>query len=686
MAELLDFVRAKVSKKKRRFVHHGYNLDLSYITARIIAMGYPAEGIESCYRNEMSQVIKFLEEYHKDKYKVFNLCSERNYDPRKFHNRVSLYPFDDHNPPPFNHLTKFCEDVQQWMDSDESNVVAIHCKAGKGRTGTAIACYLLWISKCDSAEKALQMFGEKRTYNGRGVTIPSQIRYVHYFQTFLHPRFNALERKVFVITQIRIFGVPEPSCKVHFSVFQRGRTTFFTRPLHYDREQETLYFKCNAVVSADVKISFYWASSKQRVFWFWFNTRFINGNDIYIPKQGIDGQKRGRATKFGQKLAISVSVKRVQKGGFKVEKKPIARQTTKPGSTLPIKLKRQRSHSLGSPRGIDPSTWAVGKTKERTITSFSGSSPQRHILSHTRKPINNGNHRSIVPSITIDNAPHEEEEMDHEPSPEMMNTISDSQKCCICSKGISLLDDDKVTTLNGLFCHWSCIKCSKCGFSLGAKDTECRFDDTGRPLTFCGSCDHEFCRSCIICHAVTHPKDLNSHRMCPACAEQASLEEEEDSDSDSCPVINGSRSPPRSSPRKIQQHSQGFRKKTPTDSTRTSRSAPRMIIGSSGRSPPRKKASDRFGGRSAPQPSGFREMGSRGQFREKPQGIPYTNPSPPVYRKRASAVTRTGKTQRVRSQTVTAINRWKAHELPSRAPAGRTVRMIASTRSHYQSE
>ena len=40
-----------VSKKKKRYKGHGFNLDLAYITDRIIAMGYPSSGKEACYRN-----------------------------------------------------------------------------------------------------------------------------------------------------------------------------------------------------------------------------------------------------------------------------------------------------------------------------------------------------------------------------------------------------------------------------------------------------------------------------------------------------------------------------------------------------------------------------------------------------------------------------------------------------------
>lgn len=48
-----NLIKLMVSKKKKRFDYDGYNLDLSYITDQIIAMGFPAEKFESFYRNSM---------------------------------------------------------------------------------------------------------------------------------------------------------------------------------------------------------------------------------------------------------------------------------------------------------------------------------------------------------------------------------------------------------------------------------------------------------------------------------------------------------------------------------------------------------------------------------------------------------------------------------------------------------
>ena len=265
---IADAVRGIVSKKKTRFKQDGFDLDLSYVLPnRIIAMGFPSEGVlDGVYRNNMKDVQRFFQTFHPDKYKVYNLCSEREYDPFKFDNRVvssfllvlfrslslsllfsrplsfpyfsfllslplslslflcvslpfclshsqfhtialtlfpftfpslspslsrsltylqAKYAFDDHNACPFNMIVPFCEDVHSFLSEDEANAVAIHCKAGKGRTGTLIACYFLYAGIKPTASAALDLFAAERTQNKKGVTIPSQIRYVYYFEKWL---------------------------------------------------------------------------------------------------------------------------------------------------------------------------------------------------------------------------------------------------------------------------------------------------------------------------------------------------------------------------------------------------------------------------------------------------------------------------------------------------------------------
>ena len=96
-AGLANRLRHLVSLKKRRFVRDGFDLDLTYVTRRLIAMGFPSKtnSLEGLYRNSMTDVERFFRFYHSPGYKVYNLCSERQYDPQQcFDGNVAHWPFD----------------------------------------------------------------------------------------------------------------------------------------------------------------------------------------------------------------------------------------------------------------------------------------------------------------------------------------------------------------------------------------------------------------------------------------------------------------------------------------------------------------------------------------------------------------------------------------------------------------
>ena len=182
-----------VSEGRIRMHKRNFDLDLAYITRRIIAMGYPATGCESFYRNSFSEVKQFLTEEHGDKYKIYNLCMEKNriYKKTAFGGqKVSLFPFQDHQSCPVKLMLEFCIDVCIFLLKDDENVAAIHCKAGKGRTGTMICAYLLFTEVALNSVNAFEMYGTRRSKEKKGVTVPSQRRYIQHFETYLSCNFQ----------------------------------------------------------------------------------------------------------------------------------------------------------------------------------------------------------------------------------------------------------------------------------------------------------------------------------------------------------------------------------------------------------------------------------------------------------------------------------------------------------------
>ena len=305
-----NIVKTLVSKKKNRFCYDGYDLDLTYITKNIIAMGFPSTSIEGLYRNPLEEVQKFFNTRHPSHYKIYNLCEERKYPDNTFF-KQAYFPFKDHEAPPLNLMRPFCEDAKKFLDEDEQNVVAIHCKAGKGRTGTMICCLLLYMNIFNTVDECLQYYGMMRVENGKGVTIPSQMRYVEYFEKIIK---NNMEHPITfvkkIIKKLKMFTLPmfHKSYTPSFIIenngkkYKSGKKKVVVEGEDYDAIIDFDIDK-GFMVEGDVFIAFYRVhiiGQKEKTFKFWFNTNFIpSDTNVYeFKKQDIDKACKDKNSKY----------------------------------------------------------------------------------------------------------------------------------------------------------------------------------------------------------------------------------------------------------------------------------------------------------------------------------------------------------------------------------------------------
>lgn len=207
LLRVLCILRHWVSMNKRRFVDEeiGVNIDLSYITDHVIAMSVPATGVGALYRNPISEVVRFFEARHKGNYRIYNACPEHPYPFSKFNYQVRCFDIQDHSPPTMENVFDFLDDATSWFSSSSScirhgkhhpsneHVIAIHCRGGKGRTGTFCCAWLLYSGRCPDVASALALFESRRTnlaMRGKmqGVETKSQIRYLRYLDQWLRDK------------------------------------------------------------------------------------------------------------------------------------------------------------------------------------------------------------------------------------------------------------------------------------------------------------------------------------------------------------------------------------------------------------------------------------------------------------------------------------------------------------------
>ena len=191
----------------------------------IATSGPSATYPQLAYRNPLQSLVRYLDDRHPERWAIWEFRAEgTGYPDSAVHHRIWHYPFPDHHPPPFALVPLAMASMRDWLleskpqvgaDNTEGDVghggrvVVVHCKAGKGRSGTMACAYL--ISHCGWAPtEALKRFTQQRMRSGfgEGVSIPSQLRYVHYVDQWTKQNKIYIEREIEIL-ELRIWGLRE---------------------------------------------------------------------------------------------------------------------------------------------------------------------------------------------------------------------------------------------------------------------------------------------------------------------------------------------------------------------------------------------------------------------------------------------------------------------------------------------
>lgn len=317
-------------------------------------------------------------------------------------------------------IRDFCGHVDKWLAADVKNVAAIHCKAGKGRTGTMICCYLLYCGAMKTSADVLEFYGVRRTYNGHGVTIPSQRRYVHYFGESLASNWDAgRERMLWGLKRVYVSHVPRNEhgevmneWKPLLGVTRKDKTLLYAQDEPGGFSVPCFTFE-GLVVQGDIKFELFNGKSTKRLFWFWLNTAFIpNGQSLILHKSEIDGICKDKEHKilpadFTVTLFFERATGRARNKDSRapppnpgiLDLRPTSPLRVQP-SSVAVGSKRQKSFSIASNPNVISSSKEYPK-EAHPASSSSPTSPKKTRLVNSAKSTDGSTSpREIVAPLT----------------------------------------------------------------------------------------------------------------------------------------------------------------------------------------------------------------------------------------------------------------------------------------------
>ncbi|XP_061774373.1 tensin-1 isoform X4 [Nerophis ophidion] len=199
-------------------------LDLIYITERIISVSFHGSVEEQSYAANLREVASMLRSKHGHNYLLFNL-SEKRYDISQLHSKVLDFGWPDHHAPALDKICSICKAMDTWLSADSHNVVVIHNKGNRGRTGVVVAAYMHYSNISASADQALDRFAMKRFYEDKVLPVgqPSQRRYVEYFSGLLSGHIKINNKPLF-LHHVILHGIPnfesKGGCRPFLKIYQ----------------------------------------------------------------------------------------------------------------------------------------------------------------------------------------------------------------------------------------------------------------------------------------------------------------------------------------------------------------------------------------------------------------------------------------------------------------------------------
>ncbi|XP_049568711.1 tensin-1 isoform X10 [Orcinus orca] len=287
-------------------------LDLVYVTERIIAVSFPSTANEENFRSNLREVAQMLKSKHGGNYLLFNL-SERRPDITKLHAKVLEFGWPDLHTPALEKICSVCKAMDTWLNADPHNVVVLHNKGNRGRIGVVIAAYMHYSNISASADQALDRFAMKRFYEDKIVPIgqPSQRRYVHYFSGLLSGSIKMNNKPLF-LHHVIMHGIPnfesKGGCRPFLRIYQAMQPVYTSGIYNVQGDSQTsicITIEPGLLLKGDILLKCYHkkfrSPARDVIFRVQFHTCAIHDLGVVFGKEDLDDAfKDDRFPEYGK--------------------------------------------------------------------------------------------------------------------------------------------------------------------------------------------------------------------------------------------------------------------------------------------------------------------------------------------------------------------------------------------------
>uniref|UniRef100_A0A452V2D3 Tensin 1 n=1 Tax=Ursus maritimus TaxID=29073 RepID=A0A452V2D3_URSMA len=295
-----------------RTVEDSCELDLVYVTERIIAVSFPSTANEENFRSNLREVAQMLKSKHGGSYLLFNL-SERRPDITKLHAKILEFGWPDLHTPALEKICSVCKAMDTWLNADPHNVVVLHNKGNRGRIGVVIAAYMHYSNISASADQALDRFAMKRFYEDKIVPIgqPSQRRYVHYFSGLLSGSIKMNNKPLF-LHHVIMHGIPnfesKGGCRPFLRIYQAMQPVYTSGIYNVQGDSQTsicITIEPGLLLKGDILLKCYHkkfrSPARDVIFRVQFHTCAIHDLGVVFGKEDLDDAfKDDRFPEYGK--------------------------------------------------------------------------------------------------------------------------------------------------------------------------------------------------------------------------------------------------------------------------------------------------------------------------------------------------------------------------------------------------